>query len=172
MGMFIMSKYEKPVAIRKDILPTILYSKQDPKHEPSVIMMSPDMRQVTPKLRYKFTEAASLYMTSDTKLKPYRLGREQNISNTSGTSASRRKKQLISCILSTTTRRTRSICFLCSQLTWLHPPTFSWGPPVRVFSCSCCFSGCSKQPAGAGSLQRGRRSLSPATATAPAPSAT
>jgi hypothetical protein len=43
--------------------------------------MSPDMRQVTPKLRYKFTEAASLYMTSDTKLKPYRLGREHNISN-------------------------------------------------------------------------------------------
>jgi putative NIF3 family GTP cyclohydrolase 1 type 2 len=40
------------------------------------------MRQVTPKLRYKFTEAASLYMTSDTKLKPYRLGREHNISNT------------------------------------------------------------------------------------------
>jgi superfamily II DNA helicase RecQ len=39
------------------------------------------MRQVTPKLRYKFTEAASLYMTSDTKLKPYRLGREHNISN-------------------------------------------------------------------------------------------
>jgi hypothetical protein len=45
-------------------------------------MMSPDMRQVTPKLRYKFTEAASLYMTSDTKLKPYRLGREHNISDT------------------------------------------------------------------------------------------
>jgi hypothetical protein len=44
-------------------------------------MMSPDMRQVTPKLRYKFTEAASLYMTRDTKLKPYRLGREHNISN-------------------------------------------------------------------------------------------
>jgi hypothetical protein len=43
--------------------------------------MSPDMRQVTPKLRYKFTEAASLYMTSDTKPKPYRLGREHNISN-------------------------------------------------------------------------------------------
>jgi hypothetical protein len=45
-------------------------------------MMPPDMRQVTPKLRYKFTEAASLYMTRDTKLKPYRLGREHNISNT------------------------------------------------------------------------------------------
>jgi hypothetical protein len=44
-------------------------------------MMSPDMRQVTPKLRYKFTEAASLNMTSDTKLKPYRLGREHNISD-------------------------------------------------------------------------------------------